>query len=116
MLEMMKSKLHGVRVTQSNLEYEGSLTIDADLMDAVGLLPNEKILVANMNNGNRFETYAIPGERGTGVIGLNGATALLGAVGDRLIVFSFCFLGRNEAMAHRPLILVFGENNKPRDN
>lgn len=112
-LTMLKSKLHSVTVTETVLEYEGSLTIDSDLMAEVKMLPYEKILIANMENGNRFETYAIPGAAGSGVIGLNGATARLGKVGDRLIVFSFCQVPQETARSHKPLVLVVGEGNKP---
>jgi aspartate 1-decarboxylase len=110
---MLKSKLHLARVTESLLEYEGSLSIDQDLMDAVKLRPYEKILVANMANGERFETYAIPGQRGSGVIGLNGAATHYGKVGDRLIIFAFGLLAADEVAAHRPLVLVLDERNRP---
>lgn len=110
---MLKSKLHLARVTASNWEYEGSLEIDLELMDRVHLLPYEKILVSNMENGNRFETYAIPGPRGSGVIGLNGATTHLGKVGDRVIIFAFASVPAESAAAHRPLILVLDEKNQP---
>lgn len=110
---MLKSKLHKARVTETALDYEGSLTIDRDLMDAVKLLPYEKVLVANLNNSNRFETYAIPGKAGSGVICLNGATAHLGAVGDSIIIFSFAVVPADEARHQRPLILALDENNKP---
>ncbi|MDP6491057.1 MAG: aspartate 1-decarboxylase [Kiritimatiellia bacterium] len=111
---LLKSKLHMARVTESELEYEGSLSIDPDLMEAVKIQPYEKILVANVDNGERFETYAIVGERGSGVIGLNGATTYKGNVGDRLIIFTFCVLNEDELAAHHPLILVLDENNKPK--
>ncbi len=110
---MLKSKLHGARVTGSSLDYEGSLTIDGKLMQAVGLLPYEKILVADMENGNRFETYVIKGAAGSGEICLNGATARLGAIGDRLIIFSFCILPEIEARNHHPLVLRLDERNRP---
>lgn len=110
---MLKSKLHGARVTNSNVDYEGSLTIDRDLMEAVKLLPYEKVLAADLENGNRFETYAIPGPRGTGTICLNGATAHLGSVGDRLTIFTFCSVPAEKAVTHRPLILTLGHDNKP---
>lgn len=110
---MLKSKLHHARVTEADLEYEGSLKIDLDLMDAVHLRPLEKIMVANLENGNRFETYAIPGERGSGVIGLNGATVHLGKVGDRLIVFSFALIPESEVIAHKAHVLVLDKNNEP---
>lgn len=102
------------RVTESELEYEGSLSIDPDLMEAVRINPYEKILVANVDNGERFETYAIVGKRGSGVIGLNGATTHKGKIGDRLIVFTFCILNEEEVKAHHPLVLVLDENNKPK--
>ena len=110
---MLKSKIHLARVTESRRDYEGSLMIDEDLMDMVRILPFEKILVADLENGNRFETYAIAGPRGSGVIGLNGATTHLGSVGDRVIIFTFCSVSDDKAVAHRPLILVLNEHNKP---
>jgi aspartate 1-decarboxylase len=111
LLTMLKSKLHHARVTQSELEYAGSLTIDPDLMDAIRMHPYEKILIANMANGERFETYAISGERGSKVICLNGATAHKGSVGDRLIIFSFAQVEEEEVASHKPLVLVLDENN-----
>ena len=113
---MLKAKLHHARVTEAVLEYEGSLTIDPELMEAVKLSPYEKILVANMENGNRFETYAIPGERGSGVIGLNGATVHLGDVGDRLIIFSFCLVPTDKIRQHHPLVLILDDKNRPVGN
>ena len=110
---MLKAKLHCARVTESVRDYEGSLMIDQDLMDTVKLLPYEKILVADLENGNRFETYAIPGPRGSGVIGLNGATTHLGGVGDRVIIFSFCHMPAEQAAQHKPLVLILDEKNKP---
>lgn len=108
---MLKAKLHMVRVTQAELDYEGSLGIDREIMDAVGLLPFEKILVANRENGARFETYAIEAPRGSKTICLNGATAHLGKKGDRLIVFAFCHLADEEIARHVPRIAVFNETN-----
>ncbi|HAS84413.1 MAG TPA: aspartate 1-decarboxylase [Verrucomicrobia bacterium] len=113
LITMLKSKLHHARVTESELEYNGSLTIDRDLMDGVRLNPYEKILVANMANGERFETYAIPGPRGSGVICLNGATAHKGTVGDRLIVFAFAQLSEEEVASHKPRVTVLDQNNRP---
>lgn len=110
---MLKSKLHLARVTAVEPEYEGSLMIDRDLMDAVKLLPYEKILVANMSNGNRFETYAIAGKPGSGTICLNGPTTMLGKAGDRIIIFAFGAVPTEEAKFQQPLILVLDENNKP---
>jgi len=110
---MLKSKLHNATVTGSEPDYEGSLKIDKQLMDAVKLRPYEKILVANLANGNRFETYAIPAEHGSGTICLNGATCFLGSAGDKIIIFSFCSVPEGEADYHKPLILVLGNNNQP---
>lgn len=110
---MLKSKLHCARVTESVLEYEGSLSIDADLLEAVGLAPFEKILVADMENGNRFETYAIPAPRGSRSIGLNGATTHLGKVGDRIIIFSFCLVPTAAVAQHHPKVLILNDRNEP---
>ena len=110
---MLKSKLHKATVTEVDMEYEGSLTIDSELMAAVKMLPYEKILVANIANGERFETYAIPAEPGSGMICLNGATAHKGSIGDRLIVFAFGVVPEEDLAQHRPLILVLDKNNKP---
>ncbi len=110
---ILKSKLHRAAVTERELEYEGSMGIDQQLMDDVKIVPYEKILVANLANGERFETYAIPAERGSGTICLNGATAHKGSVGDRIIIFTFCQLTEDEMLTHHPLVYVLDENNKP---
>ena len=107
----MKSKLHRAQVTAANLNYEGSMTIDRDLMDKVGLLPYERILCSNMANAARFETYAIPGERGSGQIVLNGAAAHLGKPGDRLTIMSFTEVEAEEAKFWKPQVIVLGEKN-----
>jgi aspartate 1-decarboxylase len=107
------AKLHMGRVTDANIKYEGSITIDEDLMDLVGITPYEFVLVSNANNGERFETYVIPGPRGSGAICLNGATARKGLTGDRVIVFSFRFLTPEEIPAHKPKIILLSEENKP---
>jgi aspartate 1-decarboxylase len=111
---MLKAKLHLATVTRSEPDYEGSLSIDQDLMEAVKIEPYEKILVANLENGNRFETYAIPGARGSGVIGLNGPATHQGTVGDRLVVLSFCLVEAADIPRHKPRILVLGSGNRPR--
>jgi len=111
LITMLKSKLHFIRVTSAEPDYEGSMSLDRDFMDAVGLHPFEKILVANRENGNRFETYVIEAPRGSRTAGLNGATALLGKKGDRVIVFAFCQLTEEEQKTHRPKVAVFGEGN-----
>jgi aspartate 1-decarboxylase len=109
---MLKSKIHRARVTGGDLNYEGSLTIDRELMEKAGLLPNERILASNLANGHRFETYAIPGEAGSGAIILNGATCHLGKRGDRLTIMSFAWLDAREAKGWKPRVLVLGARNK----
>ena len=102
---LMKSKIHDVSVTQSDLNYVGSITIDEDLMDAAGILHNEKVQVVNNNNGERLETYAIPGERGSGVNCLNGAAARKVAVGDVVIIISYAQMTMEEAQSFRPKVI-----------
>ena len=109
---ILRAKLHRINVTEANLEYTGSLTVDRDLMEAAGLFENEKILCANVANGNRFETYVIPGPRGSGVCCLNGAAAWKGGVGDRLIVMAWAQVPVEEASAFSPKVIVLGEGNK----
>ena len=106
-LSLLKSKLHRIRVTEARLDYEGSLTLDPDDMEAVGIVPYERILVADVENGNRFETYAIEGARGSHVCCLNGAAAHQGAVGDRLIVMAFAQMSPEEARGFSPKVLRF---------
>ncbi len=106
-IEVLKAKLHRIRVTEACLDYEGSLTLDPDDMEAVGILPYEKILCANVENGSRFETYAIAGARGSGVCCLNGAAARLGKVGDRLIVMAFARMSEGEAADWQPKVKHF---------
>ena len=108
---LLKSKIHRATVTGASLDYEGSLTIAEDLAESVGLLPYERILVGNMGNGERFETYAIYGPRGSGAIELNGATALLGQIGDLLTIMSFAQVDVTKAHAHQPSVVVLGEKN-----
>jgi aspartate 1-decarboxylase len=108
---LLKSKLHRAVVTGGSLNYEGSLGIDADLMDQVGLLPYEKILCSNLANGQRFETYAIPAKRGSGQIILNGAVARLGQEGDLLTIMSFCVVDAKKGPTWKPRVLVLGEGN-----
>jgi aspartate 1-decarboxylase len=110
-IHILKSKIHRAQVTNANVEYEGSLTIDLNLMDKAGLQSFERILCSNMANGERFETYAIPGPRGSGAIVLNGAAAHLGKAGDRLTIMSFAVMGAEEAAAWKPRVLVLGEKN-----
>ena len=106
-LTLLKAKLHRIRVTEADLDYEGSLSLDPDDMEAVGILPYEKILVANVENGKRFETYAIAGARGSHVCCLNGAAAHKGGVGDRLIVMCFAQMSEEEAVGWSPRVKHF---------
>lgn len=112
LLTLLKSKIHRAAVTSASLHYEGSMTISADLAERVGLLPYERILVSNMGNGERFETYVIYGERGSGLIQLNGATAHLGKIGDRLTIMNFGAFTPEEAVGHRPRVVVLNEKNE----
>ncbi len=111
-LHLLKSKIHRATVTDASLNYEGSMTIAADLMDKVGLLPYEKILCSNLANGARFETYAIPGEALSGAIVLNGATAHLGKVGDLITIMSYAQIEAQESKAWRPRVIVLGPGNR----
>ncbi len=108
---MFKSKIHRATITQAELHYEGSLTIDTELMDAADLLPYEKVSIVNINNGERLETYIIPGERGSKTICLNGAAARKGAVGDRIIIISYATMSEEEARAYKPTIVLVNEKN-----
>ncbi|NHN28686.1 aspartate 1-decarboxylase [Paenibacillus agricola] len=109
---MLKSKIHRATVTEANLNYVGSITIDEDIMDLIDMLPNEKVQIVNNNNGARFETYIIPGPRGSGVICLNGAAARLVHIGDIVIILSFVMMTDEEARTHRPQIAIMGDNNQ----
>lgn len=108
---MFKSKIHRATITQAELHYEGSLTVDADLLRAADLLPYEKIAVVNVNNGERFETYTIPGPPGSGVICLNGAAARKGAVGDHVIIISYAAMSEAEARTYQPTVVHVDKNN-----
>jgi len=110
---MMKSKIHRATVTQANLEYVGSITIDRDLMDAADLLANEKVQIVDNDNGNRLETYVIEGPRGSGVVGLNGAAARLVYPGDRIIIISYAEMEDAEAREHDPTVVFVDERNRP---
>lgn len=111
---MLKSKIHRATVTAADLHYEGSLTIDAQLMELAQILPYEMVYVYNVNNGERFETYAIPGEPGSGVICLNGAAARKGAPGDLLIIATFAAYDAAELQEHQPVIVQVDAGNRPR--
>ncbi len=108
---MMKSKIHRATVTQANLDYVGSITIDSDLMAKANLLPNERVQIVDNDNGNRLETYVIPGEAGSGVIGLNGAAARLVYPGDTVIIISYADMEDAEAREYEPtVVFVDGKN------
>jgi aspartate 1-decarboxylase len=111
-LSLLKSKIHRAIITDGNLKYEGSLTIASDLMKKCGLLPYERILCSNLANGNRFETYAIPGKAGSGEIVLNGAAALLGKKGEQLTIMSFALAGKKKAKGWKPRVIVLGQGNR----
>ncbi len=110
-LNILKSKIHRVQVTEANLDYIGSITIDEDLMDASGILPNEKVSVVDNTNGARLETYAIPGKRGSGCICMNGAAAHLIHVGDTVIIMAYAWMTDEEAKTFRPKVIFPIENH-----
>jgi len=110
-IEVLKSKIHRVQVTDANINYIGSITIDEDLMDSVNIIENERVHIYDINNGERFDTYVIKGERGTGVIAINGAAARKVAIGDYIIIVSYATMNFEEAKKHSPLI-VFPQNNR----
>ncbi|MDI6851694.1 MAG: aspartate 1-decarboxylase [bacterium] len=108
-LTVLKSKIHRIAVTDKNLHYEGSITIDEDLMEEAGLVPNERVEVYNINNGERFSTYVIPGRKGTKECVLNGATARKGEVGDLLIVVAFAIIDSEEAKSFKPKVVYLNQ-------
>jgi aspartate 1-decarboxylase len=108
---MLKSKIHRATITEADLNYDGSLTIDQDLLDAAGIIPFEQVNVYNINNGERFETYAITGERGSGVIGLNGAAARKGHPGDLIIIVTYAQYDNSELVDFFPKIILCDEKN-----
>ena len=112
---MLGGKIHRATVTEANLNYVGSITVDQDLLDAAGICVNEKVAIVNNNNGERLETYTIPGERGSGVVCLNGAAARLVQKGDIVIIMSYVILSEPEIAAHEPKVVLVDENNKIRD-
>ena len=112
---LLGGKIHRATVTEADLNYVGSITIDQDLMDAAGICVNEKVHVVNNNNGARFETYTISGERGSGVVCLNGAAARLAQKGDVVIIMSYVMLSEPEIAAHEPKVVLVDEQNQIRD-
>jgi len=112
LIQILKSKIHRVKVTEANLNYIGSIGIDEDLMDAVNIIENEKVHVVNLNNGERVETYVIKAERGSGIITMNGPAARKAQQGDLLIIMSYALMEFNEAKSFNPTIVFPTENNK----
>lgn len=108
----MKSKLHRVKITQAELNYVGSVTIDEDLMDAANLIENEKVQIVNNNNGERFETYVIKGERGSGMVCLNGAAARRAQIGDIVIIIAYAMMAEEEARTYKPSLVFPDDNNR----
>ncbi|PLS16324.1 aspartate 1-decarboxylase [Bacillus sp. M6-12] len=109
---MMNGKIHRARVTEANLNYVGSITIDENILDAVGMLPNEKVAIVNNNNGARLETYIIAGERGSGVVCLNGAAARLVQPDDIVIIISYVMIPEEKVRGHKPKVAIMDENNR----
>lgn len=112
LLTMMKGKLHRATVTQADINYVGSVTIDCELLSKAGILPGEKVQIVNLNNGERFETYTIEGEKGSGVICLNGAAARLAQIGDKVIIIAYALMDENEARSYKPRVLVLDDENR----
>ena len=112
---MLRSKIHRAIVTDADLEYEGSLTVDPLLLEAAGILPYEQVHVSNLNNGERFETYVIPGKRGSGEVVLNGPTARRGVKGDKIIVFCYEYFNEDELKTFRPKIVLVDDSNRVRE-
>jgi aspartate 1-decarboxylase len=110
--KMLRAKIHRATVTQADIDYEGSVTIDRDLLDATDLLPNEAVCIWDVTNGNRLETYAVEGGRGSGVICVNGAAAHLIRPGDLVIIAAYCWLDEKEARAHKPKVVFVDEHNR----
>jgi len=113
LIQLLKAKIHQATVTFTDVNYHGSITIDADLLRASGLLPNEAVIVADCENGNRFTTYVIVGKAGSGAVGVNGAAARLTQVGHRLIVMGFVYVQPNEVATHKARVVIVDRNNRP---
>ena len=109
---MLRSKIHRATITGKSLDYEGSITIDAKLLKAAQMVPNEQVQILNLNNGNRFETYIIEGKAGSGIIELNGPAARLGEVGDRIIIVTYALLDESELAGHQPIVVRVDPRNR----
>lgn len=112
-VEMLKGKIHRATVVQAELDYVGSITVDQDLLDAAGILEYEKVQIVDVNNGNRFETYTIAGERGSGMICLNGAAARCVSVGDKIILMAYAGMTPEEVKSYHPTVVFVDDNNRP---
>ncbi|MDI1232662.1 MAG: aspartate 1-decarboxylase [bacterium] len=112
MIQVLKSKIHNVKITFTELNYIGSITVDEALLEAANMIENEKVLIVNNTNGERIETYIIKGERGSGIIGLNGAAARRGMIGDEIIIISFALMEFEEAKTHQPWLVFPNKYNK----
>jgi len=112
LVNIFKSKIHRVKVTQAELNYVGSITIDEALLEAAGIMENEKVQIVNNNNGERIETYAIKGKKNTGIICLNGAAARKAQPGDIIIIISYAWMNQEEASTHKPIVVFPDENNR----
>lgn len=112
LLHILKSKIHRAIVTEANLEYIGSITIDREIMERAGLVEYEKVLVVNINNGARFETYTIAGKKGSSIICLNGACARLAQIGDKVIILSFTLISEDEVKKFKPKMIFVDDNNR----
>lgn len=112
LIEILKSKIHRVKITEAELHYVGSISIDEDLMDAADLVENEKVQIVNINNGERLETYVIKGKRGSGQICLNGPAARKAQVGDIIIIISYCAIDKEEARSHKPIVIFPDGKNR----
>lgn len=113
LVTMMKGKLHRVTVTECDLHYEGSISIDKNLIEAAGFLVNERVEIYDIDNGERFATYVIPGKRGSGIIGLNGAAARKVCVGDRVIIVAYCQMSEDEGRKFKPKVVLADDKNRP---
>ena len=111
-ITMLKGKIHRATVVQAELDYVGSITVDADLLDAAGIMEYEKVQIVDVNNGSRFETYTIAGERGSGLICLNGAAARCVQVNDKVILMAYCEMDSEEAKNHKPKVVFVDDDNK----
>lgn len=112
---ILKSKIHSAIVTETNLEYSGSITIDSEILEATDITPNERVQVVNLNNASRIETYVIPGKKGSGIIGMNGGAARHAIVGDKLLIMSYVLMETKDTVGYAPKIIFLDDKNKIKD-